>query len=533
MSKEVKIEAIPVIDLFAGPGGLSEGFSSLRNPANGKRIFNVAMSIEKDLQAVQTLRTRALFRQLADSAGDYAKALKETLRLRARGELSHERIFDFHPESPLSLRFKDRVIAATNHVKLMALGVEATTMEIKRVIKEQNLRRRCVVIGGPPCQAYSLVGRSRMVGERGRVEFETDHRHFLYKEYLNVLKEAEPMAFVMENVKGLLSATVAENSMFDAILKDLSSLNYQLFGLSAEDSDSHPLGKDGGKLLPTAESLLLRAELYGVPQARHRVIIVGIRKDLLEKGEARPPRKLRKRQKVKVSEIINGMPIIRSGVSDDSDDGEHWLRAVQKGIDAAKKVTGLAESAERLEKRMQAFWVDKKDARGGKYLNLKPSHAGRGSLRKWLRGYMSKGVVQHESRTHMSSDLARYFFLSLYASKFGHTPTLKDDKEFPRGLWPNHESVGKAFHDRFRVQLADKPATTVTSHISKDGHYFIHPNPFQCRALTVREAARIQTFPDDYIFEGNRTQQYHQVGNAVPPFLARQIGERIVEALGL
>ena len=522
---------IPLIDLFAGPGGLGEGFTSLRRPKNDERYFDIAMSVEKDPLAVRTLRMRALFRELHDSSGEYAKALEETIKLRLKGELSYEQIFDFQGEAPLSKKFRERVAAVSSHVKHMALGEGSTTREIKKTIEALNLRRNCVVIGGPPCQAYSLVGRSRMLSERGRADFEKDHRHFLYREYLNVIQEAEPMAFVMENVKGLLSATVSKANMFDAILKDLSGLNYQLFGLSGEDS--HSLRSDGDNLLPTDKSLVLRAERYGVPQARHRVIIVGIRKDLLKNGQAYCPRKLRKRQTVSVSDVLNGMPIIRSGVSDNTDDGEHWLRAVKKGIDAAKEVPGLYASAERLEKRMGTFWMDKKDARGGKYLIAKPPRAGSGSLGRWLRGYTSTGVVQHESRTHMSSDLARYFFLSLYAAKFGHTPTLKDDKEFPKALWPDHQSAGKSFHDRFRVQLADKPATTITSHISKDGHYFIHPNPLQCRALTVREAARIQTFPDDYIFEGNRTQQYHQVGNAVPPFLARQIAERIVHALGL
>jgi len=133
------------------------------------------------------------------------------------------------------------------------------------------------------------------------------------------------------------------------------------------------------------------------------------------------------------------------------------------------------------------------------------------------------GVSAHETRGHMPSDLARYLYAAAFATAEGRSPRAH---QFPDILAPNHRNwkTGK-FNDRFRVQVGNAPASTVTSHISKDGHYFIHPDPTQSRSLTVREAARLQTFPDNYHFMGNRTEQFVQVGNAVPPFLALQIAE--------
>jgi len=152
---------------------------------------------------------------------------------------------------------------------------------------------------------------------------------------------------------------------------------------------------------------------------------------------------------------------------------------------------------------------------------------------QWFCDSRIGGVCNHSSRSHMESDLFRYFYAACYAAYHGRTPTLR---HFPKELLPNHGNVREAignghFADRFRVQVSSRPSTTIVSHISKDGHYYIHPDPLQCRSLTVREAARLQTFPDNYFFCGNRTSQYAQIGNAVPPLLAMQIGEIVRDVL--
>jgi DNA (cytosine-5)-methyltransferase 1 len=149
-------------------------------------------------------------------------------------------------------------------------------------------------------------------------------------------------------------------------------------------------------------------------------------------------------------------------------------------------------------------------------------------LKPWYLDSRLHGVCNHSTRGHIFEDIQRYLFASCFAQT-GSSPGLRD---YPPELLPKHKNaISGHFNDRFRVQAYGRPSTTITSHISKDGHYYIHPDPHQCRSLTVREAARLQTFPDNYFFCGNRTQQYVQVGNAVPPLLACKIAKIVRDFL--
>ena len=325
----------------------------------------------------------------------------------------------------------------------------------------------------------------------------------------------------MENVKGLLSARVGGIPVIDRILSDLAKpkaalsnmvngLNYRLFSFTGTGE----LGEG-----VSVKSFVVRAEDYGVPQARHRMFIVGIRSDVDV-----VPGTLEKSRAPTVQEVLNDLPKVRSGLSKEKDSFGAWFEVIShiQKEDWFKSYfdTRTLLSCGNLDK-----YVPKLRS-GTKYTAPKV-------LDGWFADKALKQITGHEARSHMRSDLLRYGFASLYATTEKASPKLAD---FPEQLLPNHKNVqagkkGKMFADRFRVQVANRVATTVTSHISKDGHYFIHYDPLQCRSLTLREAARLQTFPDNYHFEGPRTQQYHQVGNAVPPYLAYQIGEIIADVL--
>ncbi|MGX7953558.1 DNA cytosine methyltransferase [Tsuneonella sp. HG249] len=498
------------IDLFAGPGGLAEGFSSVRN-SSGARVFPIALSVEKEPSAFSTLRLRSFVRQFDRAPREYHYYVS--------GRISKQEMIDTHPAE---------WVKAQQETAMLELGKPEADAELTTRLSDLVAEgaAQTVVIGGPPCQAYSLVGRARNKGIEGYDPAE-DHRHFLYREYISILRKLKPAAFVMENVKGMASAKVGGQRIVDLILEDLRA--------AGGTKDSYlliPIVVDARGVLP---GFLIRSEDFGIPQARHRVILVGLRKDIADRL---PPGTLDDaflqltEPSATVEDVLKGMPELRSGLSRGEDSDAAWIAAVSKGF--RKAATSCRSDEPWLSSVAKRLSSAAKEIRNrGEALprsSTRPSSVRSNCLGDWISDPDLDFLPNHESRGHMEADLARYAFAAAFAEIHERSPKAS---EFPRDLAPDHQNwdSGK-FADRFRVQVWGRPSTTVTSHISKDGHYFIHPDLTQCRSLTVREAARLQTFPDNYFFEGNRTQQFVQVGNAVPPLLARQIALVVARLLG-
>lgn len=504
-------ETYKVVDVFAGPGGLGEGFAAFGYDT-GKNPFKLAVSIEKESSAHSTLLLRSFYRQFPqdDIPPEYWSYIRE--------EISKAELFSLYPKE-----FK----AAADEAQCIELGT-TPAKEVKNLIKQRlNGCEKWVLVGGPPCQAYSLVGRSRM--RSTNPDFEQDVRHFLYKEYLRIIADHRPPVFVMENVKGLLSAKHSGKKIIYNILEDLrrpdkaisgrsTGLGYKLFSLV---DDRPPESCE-------PENFLVKAEKFGIPQARHRVLILGIREDINMRPGVLTPSGM-----VTVNQAIADLPKIRSRVSKEEDSLDIWRNILNSVTDARWYHKGMANGLLPVIQQIDTALENLKQKNygtGAEFLTYsrKPK-----IYSDWYRHGCEGMISNHTGRSHMRSDLHRYLFASSFAATNGRSIQIDD---FPKALLPAHKNVHDGreqdhFSDRFRVQLSDRPSTTITSHISKDGHYFIHYDPAQCRSLTVREAARLQTFPDSYKFEGNKTSQYHQVGNAVPPLLSMKVAEIVHDIL--
>jgi DNA (cytosine-5)-methyltransferase 1 len=405
------------IDLFAGAGGLSEGFKS--------QGFTPVAHVEMDLAACKTLTTRAAYHFLKEnnSFETYINYLK--------GEINRIDLYQAIPEI-----IKDGIIntgiGEENNKKIFQ-QIDAQLLGFKD--KDVDL-----IVGGPPCQAYSLVGRAR-----SEDNMKSDSRNFLYVQYANYLERYQPKMFVFENVIGLKSAGKG------VYLRNMERL----------------FNKKGYSI----HIFNVKAENFGVLQKRRRLIIIGWKNDFIpnlpdfdnyDSG-----------LKSRVENIFNDLPQLQAG----------------EGID---KYCNYISSANNY---------------------LKTS-----SIRNGI-----DVLTHHVARPHTSQDKLIYKI----AVETWNTNTRLDYNQLPEEL-KTHQNRS-SFIDRFKVVADNLEASqTVVAHIAKDGHYYIHPDINQNRSISVREAARLQSFSDNFYFEGvkegaNRTAAFKQIGNAVPPLLAEKI----------
>jgi len=443
-----------VIDLFAGCGGLSEGFKQCG--------FKVISQIEMDEYACETLRTRQLYYLLKEKNRRYVydKYL--------RGEISKNNVLAKY--SDIKKIIKKRIINST----LKTETIDIILQRVKESVFFHNATNFHVLLGGPPCQPYSIAGRSR---DPQRMEY--DNRHYLYKFYLHILEELKPDFFVYENVPGLFSAKAKGKRIFMKILKDFSNLN-----------PSYEITPPLEKVHDDPNSYILNSKNFFIPQKRKRLFLIGYKKTLKNK-DVRIKQifyLLQKKSEINerkgfltVDDAIGDLPALSPGKGND-----YWYKEYSKS------------------KNLKSYQI------------------------KMRRG--SPGILNHKARTHMESDIERYKFFIEHHKNGNGSATLNNLKRERPDLLPNHRHLDK-FIDRFKVQWWNQPSSTITAHIRKDGHYYIHPDIYQCRSFSVREAARCQSFPDNYFFEGPRTSQFKQVGNAVPPLLGKEIAKVIKKSL--
>lgn len=443
------------IDLFAGCGGLSEGFMQMG--------FKVIARIEMDRWACETLKTRCLYHKLKEKRRShlYFKYLKE--------EITKDEIYSRFPDIEKEV---DLEVMQVTFGKDNFKGLLDRIEDVKKYYKAPKFH---IVLGGPPCQPYSLAGKTRRNFEKtGK-----DSRHLLYTYYLKILQRLQPDIFVYENVPGMITTTAGGQEIFGRILDDFKSLK-----------PSYDIIPPLDQLCKNPASYVLNSGHFDVPQRRRRIILIGYRTELLERNrrikqifaaiQQRADRN-RNRGQLTVDDAIGDLPPVKPGEGNDS-----WF---------------------------------------GRYTNNTSLKRYQIVMRKG-----SPGILNHRARTHMKGDLERYRFFIEHRLNRNKAAMLTDLIRERPDLTPAHVHLDK-FLDRFKVQWWFQPASTITAHICKDGHYYIHPDISQCRSFTVREAARCQSFLDNFKFEGPRTEQFRQVGNAVPLLLARIIARFILKEL--
>ncbi|GLO64432.1 DNA cytosine methyltransferase [Oceanobacillus kimchii] len=433
-----------VLDLFSGAGGLSEGFHN--------EDYKVIAQIEKDKWACETLTTRTIFHFLKNrnDLNTYYKYLKNGTNYKSI-KINREFIYKKYPELKeiIDHQILNKKFGNPQNDK-EATSLKELSRLIESALKFNDENNIDLIIGGPPCQAYSIVGRSRM-----KETAEKDSRNFLFYYYLNLVKEYKPKAFIFENVPGILTAK--KGRVFEKIKHEFNNCGYEIL--------TGPSNIDKDNVLDFGE--------FGVVQKRKRVLLFGFRKEFDFNYPDFTGNKYHWNHELTTQHLLSDLPALLPGDGDDHN--------LIQYIDTKRNLT---------------------------------------DYQKYIRKD-SIGIMNHKARNIHERD-RKIYELSIKLAERGTQlkyPDLPDELK-------THQNE-KSFLDRFKVHTKDKIPHTVVAHISKDGHYNIHPDINQCRSLTVREAARIQGFPDNYLFEGPRTAQFVQVGNAVPPIMSTVIAKTI------
>lgn len=402
-----------IIDLFAGAGGLSEGFVQAG--------FNPIAHVEMDKDACDTLRTRACYHYLV------ANDMKEVYYSYLKGEISRDALYNSVP------------VQIINSVINVEISDETIKNTFKQIRKLAGCKHIDFIIGGPPCQAYSLLGRH----DKKMVD---DPRTRLYLHYGKFLKEFHPYGFVFENVPGLLSAKKGEH--FLNLQNYFREIGYSLY------------------------YKMLDASNFGVLQTRKRLIIVGWRQE----QDLGYPNICKHEVETTINDILNDLPQLYAG------DIEN-VASYRMPANAYLLESGIRLSGEDF-------------------------------------------VTQNITRPLNPNDAKIYIYA---IQKWTQEHTRVKNSTLPEGIKTQKNET--SFLDRFKVVNGEGKSHTIIAHLSKDGHYYIHPNIKYNRSISVREAARIQSFPDNFYFEGSRSAMFKQIGNAVPPLMAKTIATSIQDLI--